>query len=74
MWETWGGVEASMSSQVGLVGVFVSRVTGHVMVVVSIGTTLSSTVAAIVIRGVHVQSGADSSFCHLGHPCPKWCR
>ena len=54
MWETWGGVEPSMSSWVGLFGVFVSGVTGHIMGVVSITTTVSPTGTSVVVQGIHI--------------------
>ena len=62
MWEAWGGVEPSISSWVGLFDVFVPGVAGHIMGVVSITTMVLLTGTSVVVWGIHVYCGTNSSF------------
>ena len=67
MWETRGGVEASVSSRVGLMGLFVPRIAvpriaDTVVIVVSVSTTVSSTVTTTVVKCIHVRGGTNGGF------------
>ena len=62
MWETRGGVEASVSSRVVLIDLFVPRIAGNVVIVVSVSTTVSSAVATTVVECIHVQDSTNGGF------------